>query len=331
MILKLVGIFRHSLLLMLLAAMVSQCSRTERSAVPESAADIDAQSSGENSQALDGCVFPGLMLPENYSVFSVGGYSGRELNVQIDSSGHMATQIDVKLSSSEPKPVALVLGAYEPTIWNIEWTNSVQILAIVANGYHDQKIAGANASTSMLISTFDNGNPCGFRYRSRSLQSDLNGLSELIFDDPVRTHFDVGRDGVVRIRDGVIDDPVFVTDIANTPASYFLGQGQLAGLPALEYAVIQGQIRPATEEDAQRWFDLAIASADSGDVAPIIRPQLYNAYVILKEYTFPSGLTGGNRATFFIPESIEVPEGDPGHSIIYNFNTMECSGALCIL
>lgn len=45
---------------------------------------------------------------------------GRELSFQIDQSGHQATQFDITVNSPE-QPVALILGAYEPTVWNIGW------------------------------------------------------------------------------------------------------------------------------------------------------------------------------------------------------------------
>jgi len=32
-------------------------------------------------------------------------------------------------------PVVLMLGAYEPTVWNIGWTQGTQIVAVMASGY----------------------------------------------------------------------------------------------------------------------------------------------------------------------------------------------------
>src|SRR5207342_2739319 len=57
----------------------------------------------------------GLALPADFRLLAAGAYQGRDLGFQIDQSGHSATQIDVVVTSRD-KPVALMLGAYEPTI-----------------------------------------------------------------------------------------------------------------------------------------------------------------------------------------------------------------------
>jgi hypothetical protein len=35
-----------------------------------------------------------------------------------------------------------MFGAYEPTIWNLQWTSKTKILAVMVSGYHRQVIAG---------------------------------------------------------------------------------------------------------------------------------------------------------------------------------------------
>ena len=62
-----------------------------------------------------------------FAVFASGGYSGRTLDFQIDQSGHQATQFDVVVNSPT-KPAVLMLGAYEPSIWNISWTPKTKIV-----------------------------------------------------------------------------------------------------------------------------------------------------------------------------------------------------------
>ncbi|TAK54671.1 MAG: hypothetical protein EPO25_06280 [Gammaproteobacteria bacterium] len=51
---------------------------------------------------------------------------------------------------------------------------------------------------------------------------------------------------------------------------------------------------------------------------------------MLKRFTFPSGLYGANAATFLIPKGVPKPVGNPGHSAIYDFNTLDCQGATCV-
>jgi hypothetical protein len=51
--------------------------------------------------------------------------------------------------------------------------------------------------------------------------------------------------------------------------------------------------------------------------------------VVLKPFTYPAGLYGGNSATFLIPKGVPKPKGNSGHSSVYDFNTLNCQGALC--
>ena len=87
------------------------------------------------------CEFRNLQLPTEVSVFATGSYAGRKLDWQIDQSGHSATQIDVAVNHPN-QPVVLILGAYEPTIWNIGWSKGTTILAVLVSGYHRQALAG---------------------------------------------------------------------------------------------------------------------------------------------------------------------------------------------
>ena len=90
-----------------------------------------AQSKGTSA----GCGFGNLTIPEGLRVYAAGGSGGRELQFQIDQSGHEATQFDIAVNSPR-QPVALLLGAYEPTIWNISWTEGTRIVAVLVSGYH---------------------------------------------------------------------------------------------------------------------------------------------------------------------------------------------------
>ena len=47
--------------------------------------------------------------------------------------------MDVVVNYSS-KPVVLMLGAYEPTIWNIKWTPTTHIVALLVSGYRRQAV-----------------------------------------------------------------------------------------------------------------------------------------------------------------------------------------------
>ena len=107
------------------------------------------------------CAFvPALALPADAVVYASGAYAGRTLDVQIDRSGHAATQFDIAVDSPD-RPVALILGAYDPAIWNLRWSEGTRIVAVFVTGYHAQALSGLPASTPTLVSTYDGQGACG--------------------------------------------------------------------------------------------------------------------------------------------------------------------------
>ncbi len=281
------------------------------------------------------CVFPDLKLPKKFAVYAAGAYSGTSLSFQIDQSGHESTQIDVAANNPE-MPVVLLLGAYEPTIWNIGWSEKTNILAVLVSGYHRQVVAGLEKSTPILISTYDNRGPCGYFYVTPENLGPLNPLSKRIFDRPVDMVFPA-QNGKVVIGDPLSPTTKLVTSSEITPESYRDKSAPLAGPAGLSDAVNKGLLRKATAADTEAWSDAVLQNSPQRDIPPVAgqgipkppKPQLFNAYVVLKPFVYPSGLYGGNLATFLIPKGVPKPNGNPGHSAVYDFNTLSCQGPLC--
>jgi hypothetical protein len=282
------------------------------------------------------CTFNNLVVPNNAVIYAVGAYAGRETDIQIDQSGHAGTQFDIVVNSKD-RPVILILGAYEPSIWNIGWSEGTQILAVFASGYHRQVLAGLDSSVPVLISTYDNQGPCGYFYIKRGQDTALNPRSRGLFGKPVDLVYVCDKAASVVVGDPLSSSDKLVTSSNATPESYRDRSAPLAGKAGLEDAVSKGLIRRATRVDAQRWVDELVASMPTPDVPPIAgqgapkpkAPWIINAYVVLKPFVYPAGLYGGDAARFFIDHGVPVPTGDPGHSAVYNFNTLICRGALC--
>jgi hypothetical protein len=280
------------------------------------------------------CGFPGLTLPKVYAIYAAGAYSGRETHFQIDQSGHQATQIDVAVNSKS-KPVVLMLGAYEPTIWNIAWSKGTNILAVLVGGYHRQVVAGLPKNTPLLIISYSNESPCGYFYVSPDELAQLNPISRRIFGRQVDMVF-LAQKGMVVIGDPLYGDSRLVTSKDTPPDSFFDPNAPLAGEAGLEDALQKGLLRKATAQDAEAWVDALINANPKPDIPPIAgkgilrpeRPRLYNAYVVLKPFVYPAGLYGAHLATFFIPIGVPKPKGNPGHSAVYDFNTLQCYGCM---
>lgn len=100
----------------------------------------------------------------------------------------------------------------------------------------------------------------------------------------------------------------------------------LAGPLALEDAVARGVLRKATNADAEAWVQAVMRSNPKRNELPETRS---HAYVVLKEFIYPAGLYGGDSASFFIPKGVPMPIGIHGHSVVYDFNTLQCHGYMC--
>ena len=281
------------------------------------------------------CGFADLKLLEQFSVFAAGAYSGRKIAFQIDQSGHEGTQIDVAVNSPG-KPVVLMLGAYEPTIWNIGWSPQTRIAAVLVGGYHRQAVAGLESGTPLLNSSYDNKGACGYFYVTPDNLAPLNPLSKRVFGRAVDMVFPATNGNVV-IGEPLAAGAALVTSGAITPESFHDRTAPMAGPAGLEDAVRKGLLRKATVADAEAWSDAVLQNTPQRDLPPVAgkgvprppKPGLFNAYVVLKPFTYPSGLYGGNSATFLIPKGVPKPEGNSGHSSVYDFNTLNCQGTLC--
>jgi uncharacterized protein YecT (DUF1311 family) len=314
-------------------------------------ADYDV--SQRTTSVKEPCEFPNLRLPGEYKVFAAGGYTGKTVDYQIDQSGHQATQMDVVVNHPST-PVVLVLGAYEPTIWNISWSPSTRIVAVLVSGYHRQAVAGLDPAVPVLNTSYDNSGPCGYFYVEQNELGSLNPLSRRFFRRPVDMVY-LAKSGNILIGEAVPQNVNIITSEATPPESFYDKSAPLAGLAGLEDAVNKGLLRRATEADADKWVSATSANTSTKRDVPSIagqedykpvRPNIYviqcefatdglenckrrhNAYVVLKKFIYPSGLYGEASSTFFIPKGIPQPTGNPGHSNIYDFNNLKIEGPI---
>ena len=276
------------------------------------------------------CNFDNIKFPDDLIVYGAGGYQGRELPFQIDQSGTRATQmkqimkdhgrkIDAVINE-ESKPVALILGAYNPTIWNIKRTKGTKIVAVVVSGYDRQIIKGLEPNTPLIIGDFTQKSGCGYIDLSTNELLELNPLSIKLFNKPTDMFYPVGDNGNVIIGNkDYTPENLIMTEF--DPSSFQKKGTSLSGKDGLEEAMNNGTLRNLTNEEENEIKKFYMA--------PLSRTDFYNfpSYVVLKDFTFPTGLTGANAVNFIIPKGVAVPKGDSGHSKIYNLNTMTCTMA----
>lgn len=296
------------------------------------------------------CTFPQGTFTNDLVVLGAGALEGRPLDFQIDQkSATTASQIDVVVNHPRG-PVALMLAASNPTIWNISWTEETKIAAVFVSGYHRQRAAGLKNSTALLISTPDDKGPCEkgeFKYKvfggGEEFFAVFNyGLvaepaeaqreqkfSQALFSQPISGIYPVNeKSGSVLIGDPIEKGQELITSPVTTPASFHNKNEPMVGQAALEQAVENGVLRRANLDDAAEWINALKKKYElQNRPPPNIPPDLNNAFVVLKKFTFPLGLYGGNSATFYIPRGILFPKGDYGHSRVYDLNSisLECT------
>ena len=301
------------------------------------------------------CGFPDTTFAKELVVLGAGALEGRKLDFQIDqASAIAASQIDVVVNHPSA-PVALMLGASNPTIWNISWTEKTKIAAVYVNGYYRQRVAGLKNSTPILISSYEDKGPCEtsifkykvfggndsflaiFNYGLTTIPTEARKeqiLSQALFSKPIKSIFPIDeQSGRVLIGMPIEPGMELVTSPTTKPESFHNNREPLAGQAGLEHAVENGILRRANLDDAANWINALKKKYElQNRTPPNIPPDLNNAFVVLKKFTYPSGLYGGHSATFYIPIGVPVPAGDYGHSRVYDLNSisLECTaGSTC--
>lgn len=279
----------------------------------------DLQKIDADAASATACAFENLALPKDLRVYAAGGYSGRRLGYALDESGHEATRFDITVNSAS-QPVALLLGAYQPSVWNISWSKGTQIVAVMISGYHHQAIAGLEESVPVLKSSFDDPGPCGYFYVSGTQSASVNPIARKLFQQPVDQMFPGYSDGEILVGDSLSVGLELLTG-TRPPESPSDRYTVRSGQQAIDSAVAKGLLRPATPADADAWVVLGRANTP--------KPALYKAYVVLAPFSYPSGLVGEDSVTFFVLRGGPRPSGNPGQSVVYDFNSMTCSGPRC--
>jgi len=303
--------------------------------------EIDPTEENELRGLRNSCRFDDENFSADLVIYAGGAYGGRKTDYQIDQSGHQATQFDVVVNSPD-KPVALILGAYEPSIWKIIWTAGTNIEAVVVTGHHKQAIAGLPNDVPIINSTQANHGPCRYMYVSENNIKEVNPFSNEIFGKNVEMVY-LAKGGKMLFGKTLAGNTKLYTSKETPPEAFADKTKPFAGEAGLNQLVSEGKIRPSTKNDIDRWARLQEAAYKktlkerNEELPPVInatkktfRPaHVFHGYVILKKITIPAGLYGGNAATFFLEKGVPYPDGNLGHSALYDFNTMSCKGAVC--
>jgi hypothetical protein len=281
----------------------------------------------------DACTRFTQQLPADYVLYTGGEYKGKPANFQIDQSGHEASRFDVYVNAPG-KNVVLALGAYEPSIWNIHYSSGTKIAGVFASGYHRQVVAGIDRSTPVLESSYEASTPCGYFYLQRENAASADAMMQRLFGKSADTYF-IANNGQIEFG-RPLSIGAFLQSNATTVDSYRDRNAPLAGKEGLDQLVREGKLRIATRAD----LDTLALAKQKGIRAPInvtggsarssaSAAPTYNAYVILAPIRFPAGLFGAHSVTFLLAPNVAQPQGNPGHSRVYDLSSGLCTTTVC--
>ena len=271
----------------------------------------------------DACTVFAGQLPPDYVLYAGGAYSGSKLDFQIDQSGHEATRFDVFVN--EPgKKVVLALGAYEPSVWNIRWSQGTVVAGVFVSGYHRQALAGLGSEVPVLNASYDNRSSCGYFYLDRNDVAKSDAMVRKLFGRSAQTYF-VASDGQVTFGNRAAS---YLQSTGPSVDSFRDKNAPLAGQPGIEQLLREGKLRIATQQDVSAWQSAVSRSQNLPQLNVVgAGPQRTygdisagNAYVVIKPMRYPAGLYGAHSVTFLVAVGVPRPEGNPGHSRVHDMN-----------
>ncbi len=295
------------------------------------------------------CLFPGLSLPPETEVYAVSAEGGRPLGWNIDhDQDRDPTLIKVAVNSPQA-PVALILGAYEPNVWQIGWTEGTRILAVAVGGQYRQAVSGLPPEVPVAMGGWS-GEPgrnafCGPFFFVPSQPNNRPRLDELS-----RRLFGLEFRGLIQPWNGratvgqPLNENVAILTSRNlafgdfkTPAAFPEGEAGLAE------ALRRGLIKPATWIELRQWRRAAFerekmeAEAegrnlpvrfDSGDGVGYLRKGFL---VVSPDFVIPDRLklSGNILYNFFVPPGLDRPAGPLGKQtrILFMADGTELTGS----
>ena len=270
----------------------------------------------------DACVF-GEQLPEDLYVYAAGAYKGKDLPFS-STEGSKHTMTEMFINVHEPtKPVALILGAYDPVIWQIRWSKETRLAAVYISGSEPQYLSGLPPDIPVIIS--DSGS-CGRDYVSEMTLDWINPMSVRLFGKKADGVYVTGRDGFINIGRQSSNIEYF-NEYAKTSDSYRPEGVPLPGRAGIRAAIEQGIIRRANGDDYETLAAILNQDRNIPPVHGVDLPKhpalkyfrLNNAYVIMKPFTIPD-MGEIVDAHFILLKGVPYPQGSSRHIIIFDLN-----------
>lgn len=199
-------------------------------------------------------------LPPEARVYLINSVSARPLDWPIDQSWGKPGVVKVAVNSPDT-PVLLLLVRYNPTIWQIGWTEGTRILAVLADGEASQIVTGLPPEVPVMGSDEEGG----WLWRTRQWAAEngqklpqqeerLDELSRKFFGRPLAAQVAKGHQQVVLGRPLQPEDRLLTVAVPLRETFEVEPTSTPKGEAAIRRALELKDIRKAEEEDIDRWL-----------------------------------------------------------------------------
>ena len=128
------------------------------------------------------------------------------------------------------------------------------------------------------------------------------------------------RDGRVNVGN-VLETSSFVEGPVRRPEAFRVRELPLIGERGIDELLRATKLRKATALDIQtaRAFATKYRNASDRELRDI-GAMSQRTFVVVGTMHFPGGLYGARAVSFIVPRGVKRPQGDPGHSPVFDMN-----------
>lgn len=264
-------------------------------------------------------------MPSDAQIHAVTIYQApKKTTVQIDKHGFETRQADIVVTALD-RPIALVLSAHEPVVWNLLLHPKAKIAGVIVTGTHAQALVGLPQHTPSIIASDLGATPSCARafppapHNGRDLGELARAVThatgkpvDAVHTAPTDKRFIIGPAHLLQDVPRPPPGPA-------VPAGYDTVNSILGGKAGLQLAIERGDIRRATQADLAAWIDGA-ARATQHSKETIDRLNPHNTWVIVRDVRVPPGLHG---ISYILPSGVSV-FGEGGLGTYYRMDDFTC-------
>jgi hypothetical protein len=273
------------------------------------------------------CRWPWSPIDGDFEVYAVEVSAPRQTGMRLPGQDRGADKFDL-LVNRPGKRVALLLGRYDPMVWNVSRTATTQIIGVFASGYYAPLVRGLDSKTPLLTtSSIGSATACPAFYFTPNSLPLVNTLAKRAFGRPATAFVQLTTIGNGVVGDQARPDEAIMGGIAGDHRDVLTGGVVNPLIVAVNDALAKGILRPArmgeSTAHANAWRKFKglppVPTWNTDDPR-----EEYRVYVVLKPFVIPSGLTPLQKVDvrFIVPRGVSPPTGDLTDIGLHDWNRL---------